>query len=156
MSGSILGIALLTAFNKRPLLLSGGMFIKILSYVIRRLPYTIRSSAAILRNIPPTIEEAAISLGTSNVKAFFEVTTPMMMPDVVSGAILSWTMIITELSTSIILYNPSTKTMTLEIYSQVIRGNDGVASAISAILTFSTVIALALFFKISGKKEITM
>ena len=156
VAGSILGIALLTAFNKRPLLLSGGMFIMILSYIIRRLPYTIRSSAAILRNIPPSIEEAAISLGTSNVKTFFSVTTPMMMPGVVSGAILSWIMIITELSTSIILYNPSTKTMTLEIYSQVIRGNDGVASAISAILTFSTVIALALFFKISGKKEITM
>ena len=75
---------------------------------------------------------------------------------VISGAILSWIMIITELSTSIILYNPSTKTMTLEIYSQVIRGNDGVASAISASLTFSTIIALALFFRISGKKEITM
>ena len=156
VAGSILGIALLTAFNKRPLLLSGGMFIMILSYVIRRLPYTIRSSAAILRNIPPSIEEAAISLGTSNAKTFFQVTTPMMMPGVISGAILSWIMIITELSTSIILYNPSTKTMTLEIYSQVIRGNDGVASAISAILTFSTMIALALFFKISGKKEITM
>ena len=156
VAGSILGIALLTAFNKRPLLLAGGMFIMILSYTIRRLPYTIRSSAAILRNISPSIEEAAVSLGTGATKTFFRITTPMMMPGVISGAILSWIMIITELSTSIILYNPSTKTMTLEIYSQVIRGNDGVASAISAILTFSTVIALALFFKISGKKEITM
>jgi iron(III) transport system permease protein len=54
------------------------------------------------------------------------------------------------------LYTTNTKTMTLEIYSQVIRGNDGVASAISAILTFSTIIALALFFKVSGKKEISM
>ena len=156
VAGSILGIALLTAFNTRPLLLAGGMFIMILSYTVRRLPYTIRSSAAILRNISPSIEEAAVSLGTGATKTFFKITTPMMMPGVISGAILSWIMIITELSTSIILYNPSTKTMTLEIYSQVIRGNDGVASAISAILTFSTVIALALFFKISGKKEITM
>ena len=132
------------------------MFIMILSYTIRRLPYTVRSSAAILRNISPSIEEAAVSLGTGSAKTFFRITTPMMMPGVISGAILSWIMIITELSTSIILYNPSTKTMTLEIYSQVIRGNDGVASAISAILTFSTVIALALFFKLSGKKEISM
>lgn len=156
VAGSILGIALLTAFNRRPLLLSGGMFIMILSYVIRRLPYTIRSSSAILRNISPSIEEAAISLGTSNAKTFLRITTPMMMPGVISGAILSWIMIITELSTSIILYTTNTKTMTLEIYSQVIRGNDGVASAISAILTFSTIIALAIFFKVSGKKEITM
>ena len=38
----------------------------------------------------------------------------------------------------------------------LVRGNDGVASAISAILTFSTIIALAVFFKVSGKKDITM
>lgn len=156
VAGSILGIALLTAFNKRPLLLSGGMFIMILSYTIRRLPYTIRSSSAILRNISPSIEEAAISLGASSQKTFFRITTPMMMPGVISGAILSWIMIITELSTSIILYTTGTKTMTLEIYSQIIRGNDGIAAAISSILTYSTVIALAVFFKISGKKEITM
>lgn len=154
--GSILGIALLTTFNKKPLLLTGGAFIMILSYTIRRLPYTIRSSSAMLRNISPSIEEASINLGASDLKTFFKVTVPMMMPGVLSGAILSWITIITELSTSIILYTTKTKTMTLEIYSQIIRGNDGVASAISAILTFSTVVALAIFFKVSGKKEITM
>ena len=115
-----------------------------------------RSSSAILRNISPSIEEASINLGASDFKTFFKVTVPMMMSGVISGAILSWIMIITELSTSIILYTSKTKTMTLEIYSQIIRGNDGVASAISAILTFSTIIALAVFFKVSGKKEITM
>jgi iron(III) transport system permease protein len=78
------------------------------------------------------------------------------MPGVISGAILSWIMIITELSTSIILYSTKTKTMTLEIYSQIIRGNDGVAAAISSILTFSTIIALVIFFKVSGKKEIEL
>ena len=154
--GSILGIALLTTFNKKPLLLTGGAFIMILSYTIRRMPYTIRSSSAILRNISPSIEEASINLGASDFKTFFKVTVPMMMSGVISGAILSWIMIITELSTSIILYTSKTKTMTLEIYSQIIRGNDGVASAISAILTFSTIIALAVFFKVSGKKDITM
>ena len=154
--GSILGIALLTTFNRKPLLLTGGAFIMILSYTIRRLPYTIRSSSAILRNISPSIEEASINLGASDAKTFFKVTVPMMMPGVISGAILSWIMIITELSTSIILYTTRTKTMTLEIYSQIIRGNDGVASAISAILTFSTIIALTVFFKVSGKKDITM
>jgi|GEM_PF-8188 iron(III) transport system permease protein len=156
VAGSILGFALLTSFNKRPLLLSGGMFIMVLSYTLRRLPYTVRSSSAILRNIPMSIEEASISLGASGAKTFWAVTMPMMAPGVISGAILSWITIITELSTSIMLYTTNTKTMTLEIYSQVIRGNDGVASAISAILTFSTIIALALFFKVSGKKEISM
>jgi iron(III) transport system permease protein len=156
VAGSILGIALLMAFSKQPLYFSQTAFIMILSYVIRRLPYTVRSSSAILHQISPSIEEAAISLGASNMKTFFKVTVPMMLPGVISGAILSWIMIITELSTSIILYTTRTKTMTLEIYSQIIRGNDGIAAAISSILTFSTIIALAVFFKVSGKKEITL
>ena len=156
VAGSILGIALLMAFSKKPLYFSQTAFIMILSYVIRRLPYTVRSSSAILQQISPSIEEASISLGASNMKTFFKVTVPMMLPGVISGAILSWIMIITELSTSIILYTTHTKTMTLEIYSQIIRGNDGVAAAISSILTFSTVIALAVFFKVSGKKEIRL
>ena len=156
VAGSILGIALLMAFSRKPLLFSGTAFIMILSYVIRRLPYTVRSSSAILHQISPSIEEASISLGASDLKTFFKVTVPMMMPGVISGAILSWIMIITELSTSIILYTTNTKTMTLEIYSQIIRGNDGIASAISSLLTFSTIIALAIFFKVSGKKEITL
>ena len=86
--GSILGIALLMTFNKKPLLLTGGAFIMILSYTIRRMPYTIRSSSAILRNISPSIEEASINLGASDFKTFFKVTVPMMMSGTL-GAILS-------------------------------------------------------------------
>ena len=156
VAGSILGIALLMAFSKRPLLFSGTAFIMILSFVLRRMPYTVRSTAATLQQISHSVEEASVSLGASSLKTFFRVTVPMMLPGVFSGAILSFIMIITELSTSIILYTTNTKTMTLEIYSQIIRGNDGIASAISSILTFSTIIALAVFFKVSDKKEIQL
>lgn len=154
--GSILGIALLLSFNKKPLLLSGTAFIMIISFVIRRLPYTIRSSAAIVHQINISIEEAAISLGASNFKTFFKITLPMMLPGVISGAILSWVTIISELSTSIILYTGRTRTMTIAIYTEVIRGNYGVAAALGTILTIITIISLLLFFKASGKKEITM
>lgn len=61
--GTVLGIALLVGFNKPPLLISGTMLIMVVALVIRRLPYTIRSSVAILQQIPMSIEEAAISLG---------------------------------------------------------------------------------------------
>lgn len=154
--GSILGIALLFSFNKRPILLSGTPAIIIMAYVIRRLPYTIRSSAAILHNIGISTEEAAISLGASNLKTFFKITLPMMIPGVVSGAILSWITIISELSTSIILYTTRTKTMTIAIYTEVIRGNYGVAAALASILLLITVSSLLIFFKVTGRKEITM
>lgn len=154
--GSVLGIALLLSFNKKPLLLSGTAAIMIISFVIRRLPYTIRSSAAIVHQISISVEEAAISLGASKLKTFFKITLPMMLPGVISGAILSWVTIISELSTSIILYTARTKTMTIGIYTEVIRGNYGVAAALSTILSLITIISLLIFFKITGEKEITM
>lgn len=152
--GSVLGIALLMAFNKPPILLSGTAFIIITVYVIRRLPYTIRSSAAIVKQINPNVEEASQSLGASPFKTFRKVTLPMMFPGIVSGALMSWMTIISELSASIILYVGTTRTLTISIYTEVIRGNYGVAAALSTILTITTVIALFLFFKITGKKEI--
>lgn len=154
--GSVLGITLLLAFNKKPLLLSGTFIIMIVSFVIRRLPYTLRSSAAILYQISPSMEEASISLGCSPVKTFFKVTAVMMLPGVLSGAILSWITVINELSASIILYTGKTKTMSVAIYTEVIRASYGTAAALSTILTVTTVISLLIFFKLSGNKEVNI
>lgn len=154
--GSVMGIALLLAFNSKPLLLSGTAAIMIISFVIRRLPYTIRSSAAIVHQISPSVEEAAASLGASTIKTFFRITLPMMLPGVISGAILSWVTIISELSTSIILYTANTRTMTIGIYTEVIRGNYGIAAALSTILMAITIISLLLFFRITGQKEVSL
>ncbi|MDF2938826.1 MAG: iron transporter permease, partial [Paenibacillaceae bacterium] len=154
--GSILGIALLVTFNKQPIMLSGTAAILIAAFVIRRLPYTIRSSAAVLHQVNDSIEEAAISLGASPMRTFFKVTLPMMLSGVFAGAILSWISIITELSTSIILYTGKTRTMTVAVYTEVVRGNYGTAAALSTLLTAITVISLFIFFKLSGTKEMTM
>jgi len=154
--GSVLGITLLLAFNKKPLVLSGTFVIIVIAYVIRRLPYTIRSSAAILYQISPSIEEASISLGYSQFQTFKNVTSRMMLPGVISGAILSWITVINELSASIILYTGTTRTMSVAIYSEVIRASYGTAAALSAILTLTTVISLLIFFKLSGSKEISL
>ena len=154
--GSVLGITLLLAFNKKPLALSGTFVIIIIAYVVRRLPYTLRSSAAILYQISPSMEEASISLGYSPVKTFFKVTAVMMLPGVFAGAILSWITTINELSSSVILYTGSTKTLSVSIYTEVIRASYGTAAALSTILTVTTVISLLIFFKVSGSKEISL
>lgn len=154
--GSILGIALLLQFNTRPILLSGTATIIVIAFVIRRLPFTIRSSAAIMHQISVNTEEAAISLGTSNSKTFFRITLPQMLPGVISGAILSWITIISELSASILLYTTRTQTMTIRIYTEVIRGNYGVAAALATILYVTTIISLFIFFRVSGSREVEM
>jgi iron(III) transport system permease protein len=154
--GSVLGITLLLAFNKAPLLLSGTPVIIIIAFVVRRLPYTLRSSAAILYQISPSMDEASISLGCSPVKTFFKVTLIMMLPGVFSGAILSWVTVINELSSSVILYTGRTRTMSVAIYTEVIRASYGTAAALSTILTLTTVASLLIFFKVSGSKEISL
>lgn len=154
--GTVIGIAMLTSFNKRPLLLSGTMLIMVIALIVRRLPYTIRSSVAILHQIPMSIEEAALSLGSTKLKTFFRITVPMMGPGIISGAILTWVTMISELSTAIILYNRRTETLTVAIYGQIIRGNYGVAAALATVLTVLTVVSLVIFNKISKGRDISM
>ena len=80
----------------------------------------------------------------------------MMLSGIISGAILSWVTMISELSTSILLYNVKTRTMTVAIYTEVLRGNYGVAAALSTILTVLTAGSLLLFMKISKSNSITL
>ena len=154
--GTVIGIAMISAFNREPLVLTGGMLIMVVALVVRRLPYTIRSSVAILQQIPLYVEEAALSLGSSKPKAFFTVTLPMMSSGVLSGAILSWVTLISELSTAILLYTGKTQTLTVAIYTQIVRGNYGIASAMATVLTVMTLLSLLIFNKISKDGYLTM
>ncbi|WP_313581145.1 ABC transporter permease [Lacrimispora sp.] len=154
--GSVLGISFLYAFNTKPFLLSGTALIIVISLSIRRMPYTIRSSTAIIGQISPSVEEAAISLGCSETKSFAKITVPMMMSGVLSGAIMSWITLISELSSSIILYTSKTQTLTVAIYAEVIRSNFGNAAAYSTILTLTSILSLLLFFKLTGSNDISI
>lgn len=154
--GSVVAIALVMGFSKEPLALTGTAMIMVIAMCIRRMPYTIRSSVAILQQIPITVEEASASLGASKFKTFYKITVPMMLNGVISGAILSWVTLITELSSSIILYSSDTRTLNLCVYIMVSRGTDGKACAVSTILTLFTVLSLVLFMKVSKNKEVTL
>ena len=66
-------------------------------------------------------------MGLPKVKTFYKITMPMMAAGLVAGAILSWVTMISELSTAILLYVGRTKTLTVEIYTQIIRGNYGIS-----------------------------
>ena len=154
--GSVLGICFLYAFAKPPLALTGTAMIIIISLTVRRMPYTIRSSTAIISQISPSIEEAAVSLGASEMRSFGEIMLPMMMPGVISGAIMSWVTVISELSSSIMLYRASTQTLTVAVYTEVIRDCFGNAAAYSTVLTVTSVLSLLLFFKLTGRRDISV
>ena len=156
MPGAVIGLALLIAFGKAPFALTGTLTIMAISLVIRRLPYTVRSATATLMQISMSIEEASISLGASKAKTFVKITVPMMANGIFSGAILSWVAIVTELSSSIILYNNKSITLTMSTYVAISRGNYGLAAAFAAILTVVTTVSLLIYLAVSKSEDVSL
>lgn len=152
--GSVLGISLILAFNQKPVILTGTVLILVVSYTIRKLPFTLRSSIATLYQIDPAIEEASISLGVPPMKTFAKTTAILMLPGMLSGAVLSFIATINELSSTIILYSGKTGTISVAIYTEIFKDGYGTAAALATILTVSTVIALIIFDKVSGGKSV--
>ncbi len=150
--GSVLGIVLVMAFNKPPLILTGTAMIMIISYTIRKIPYIIRSSTGILYQLDLSSEEASINLGVSPLKTFFKITAILMLPGVLSGAILSWISTINELSSTLILYSGRTGTISVAIYTEIMKDGYGTAAALASILTFATIISLIVFNTVTKGK----
>jgi iron(III) transport system permease protein len=153
MPGIVVGVAFIAAFNTPPLVMTGTAAIIILSVFIRRLPYAVRSSAAALRQVGPSMEEAAISLGYSPVQAFMKVTIPLILPGIVAGAMLSFVTAVNELSSSLVLYVGGTITMPVKIYIAINDGDYGTAASLSTILLVLSGTAIYLAFRLLGRDE---
>ena len=151
--GIVLGLGLIVSYNSKLLVLVGTPLIIILAIFIRRLPYSVRSSSSILKQIRTGVEEAAINLGTIPSKAFIKITLPLMMPGVIAGALMAFVTAINELSSSIILYVGGTVTMPVRIYLSVLDGEFGTAAALSSILLITTGLAVYAVLSISESKE---
>ena len=150
--GSVIGISLIIAFNSGNIILTGTAMILIVSYIIRKMPYTLRSSIGILYQMDPSIEEASISLGASPMKTFYKITARIMLGGVLSGAVLSFVSTINELSSTVMLYTGKTATISVAIYGEIFKNGYGNAAALSSILTLTTIICLALFNKLTDGK----
>lgn len=153
MPGIVVGVAFIAAFNTPPLAMTGTAAIIILSVFIRRLPYAVRSSAAALRQVGPSMEEAAISLGYSPAQAFLKVTIPLILPGIVAGAMLSFVTAVNELSSSLVLYVGGTITMPVKIYIAINDGDYGTAASLSTILLVLSGTAIYLAFRLLGRDE---
>ncbi len=156
MPGGVIGISLIITFSKKPIALTGSLIIMIIALTIRRMPFTSRSATAAIMKIPISTEEAAISLGASKGKTFTRITVPMMSSGIISGAILSWVSIITEMSSGVILYNNKTITLTISTYTAIASGIYGVAAVFATITTIFTVLCLVLYLRVTKAEDIRM
>lgn len=156
MPGGVIGIALIISFSRKPYALTGTLLIMIIALAIRRMPFTSRSATAAMMKIPISIEEAAISLGASKVKTFLGITVPMMSSGIISGAVLSWVSIITEMSSGVMLYNNKTITLTISTYAAITGGIYGVAAVFATITMLMTIICLVIYLKFTKVEDIKM
>ena len=148
LSGTALGVGLLATFNDSWLPLTGTSTIIILAYVIRRMPFGLRNSQATLHNIPNSIEEASISLGSPPVRTFFHVVLPMMLPAVGAAAVLTWTTTVAELSASILVYSGGRETLPIQIYRLINADLMSYASAYGLVLIAVIIIPIFIATKI--------
>lgn len=151
--GVVLGIAFALCFAGAPLFLGGTAAILILAYFVRRLPYSIRSTSAMLSQMGTQTEEASINLGVAPGKTFLRITVPMMTPALMSGALLTWATVAREFNATVILYGSRTTTMSVEVFREVLYGNFGNASVVGTVLIAVSIVPIVILFKALGKDE---
>ena len=116
-----------------------GLGTLILSHIAFSLPFVIISVRAVLDNMPSNIEDAAKDLGASNIKTFWNVIVPTIMPGITSGAFLAFTLSLDDVVISYFTAGPGSNTLPLQIYSMI---KTGVTPDVNAL---ATLILLAVF-----------
>lgn len=147
--GIALGIALIQTFNTAPIHLTGTAILLIIAYTIRRMPYMIRSTMGSMMAIRKDIEEAAISLGASNLIAALTVIGPLMVPGIAAGAILVFVTVIKETSISILLAPTDWAPMSLAVFQNLLRGEYYTACAMAILIIVIVIILQAIAKKIT-------
>ncbi|MDA9019961.1 iron ABC transporter permease [Flavimaricola sp.] len=151
--GVVMAIGFVTTFRGGPLDVVGTAGLLILLYFIRRLPYGVRSTTSSLRQIKPSMEEAAVNLGAAPAKAFLVVTVPLILPGLIVGALMSFITAINELSGTLILYDGGTITMPVQIYLAVLDGEFGLAGALSTVLLVCTGACVYAVFRFAENRD---
>ena len=144
LPGTVIGIGYILAFNQRPLLLTGTMFILVACFVFRYVPVGIQAGIAVLRQIDPAIEEAAQNLGASSALTFRRVTLPLMRPAFFSALVFAFVRAMTAVSAAVFLVSADWNLMTVQILSEIGSGRYNAAAAYSLVLLTIVVAAVGM------------
>lgn len=148
LSGTVLGIGMMTAFGSGPITLSGTTAIIVLVLVVRRLPHGIRNASATLHSIPNSLEDASVSLGVPPFRSFLKVVLPLMIPGIAAATVLTWTTMIAELSASLVVYSAGKETITIKVFQLMNTGLNGQAAAYGLILTLLAIVPIVVATKV--------
>jgi len=137
----ILGVSLLILFVSIGLQL--GYTTIVISHVTFAVPFVMAAVQARLADLDPALEEAALDLGATPAQAFMKVLVPYLMPAIVSGALMAFTLSLDELIVTYFTASAGTRTLPLEIFGRVKKGLDPSLNAISTLFIVFTLLVLA-------------
>jgi len=138
----VLGVALLSIFSI--LDMNMGLFTIILGHVTFCIPFVVISVRARLAGFDKNLEEAAMDLGANHLKTFTRVTLPLIMPGVISGAVLSVSLSLDDIVISFFCSGPGSMTLPLKILDMVKHGVSPEVNALSTIITLVIIVGISI------------
>jgi 2-aminoethylphosphonate transport system permease protein len=140
----VLGLAVLIAYHKKPLDLSGSAAIVMLVQLALVLPFCYRCCAAALRPELQILRQAAASLGAAPARVLLRVVLPQMVPALRASVALGFALSLGELGATLTVYPPGFATVPIVVVGEVERGYYLPASALSLVLLAISLLALCL------------
>jgi spermidine/putrescine transport system permease protein len=128
-----------------------GFMTILVAHITFNIPYVILSVMPRMKTLNPSTYEAALDLGASNSYAFFKVVLPDIMPGVISGFLMAFTMSIDDFVITHFTKGAGVDTLSTKIYSEVRKGIKPEIYALSTII-FITILVLLFLVNRTPKK----
>ena len=151
----ILGMVFLAVFSFMNL--PFGMVTLVLAHTTFCVPYVFSMVKARLVGMDQSLPEAALDLGATPVRVFFDITLPLIMPAILSGVMLSFAMSFDDVVISIFVTGPTVNTLPIKIYTKMKTGVTPEINALATIMLVITALLLsgaAFINKLGVKREI--
>jgi iron(III) transport system permease protein len=149
--GIVMGIAILKMYLYLPVPVYGTIWILVLAFIARYLPYGIRFSHSALLSLHKELEEGAMASGASWFQMIRHVVVPLMMPALIGGWIYIFLITFKELSIALLLYSPGSQVVAVTIWELWDNGHVGELAAFSLVITFGTVLVGSIFRNVAQR-----
>ncbi|MGH7633981.1 MAG: ABC transporter permease, partial [Gemmatimonadaceae bacterium] len=142
------GLGLLVAFSRPPLLLNGTASIVLIAHVVLVTAFAYGSVAAGIPRLPVHFEQVAASLGAPPAYVLFRVTLPLITPSLVAAAGLCFALSMGELGATIMVYPPDWVTLPVGIFALTDRGAVFDGAALTMLLLAVTLTVLIVVTRV--------
>lgn len=148
-------LALLFAFVGTMLKINNvlGFWTLLIAHITFNMPYVILSVLPKLKQMDPHLQEAALDLGCTPAKAFFKVVLHEIMPGVISGAIMAFTMSLDDFIISYFVSGGGFTTLPVEIYSYTKKQINPKIYALFAIMFAAILILMVVMNLLQGRES---